>query len=90
MIRTMTPMACDLLWRGTKPGLGGALAWTTMARSATTPAVTTANYLAYTDIESYRAAKDANYAAQDAYFDGLRAMHQTPGYQVTGTPIRMD
>ena len=31
-----------------------------------------------------------DYARTDAYFAGLRALHQSPGYKPTGTPIRND
>ena len=31
-----------------------------------------------------------DYARTDAYFAGSRALHQSPGYKPTGTPIRND
>ena len=43
--------------------------------------------------ESYEFDAEAmaeDYARTDAYFAGLRALHQSPGYKPTGTPIRND
>ena len=43
--------------------------------------------------ESYEFDADAiaeDYARTDAYFAGLRALHQSPGYKPTGTRIRND
>ena len=43
--------------------------------------------------ESYQFDVDAiaeDYARTDAYFAGLRALRQSPGYKPTGTPIRND
>ena len=31
-----------------------------------------------------------DYARTDAYFAGLRALRQSPGFELTGTPIRTD
>ena len=40
------------------------------------------------DFDAEAMAED--YARADAYFAGLRALHQSPGYIPTGTPIRND
>ena len=40
------------------------------------------------DFDAEAMAED--YARTDAYFAGLRALRQSPGYKPTGTPIRND
>ena len=45
------------------------------------------SYLDYADLESYRKAKDAEYAFDEDCFSVLRTKHEQPGYQPTGTAI---
>ena len=40
--------------------------------------------------EAYVAAMAEDYASYKAYWDEIRAIKSTPGYQATGTPIRND
>ena len=42
------------------------------------------------DDDAYVAGRQAAYASYKAYWDEIRALKSSPGYQVTGTPIRMD
>ena len=41
------------------------------------------SYLDFEDLEAYRAAKQADYDADEAKFEALRAKHSEPGYQPT-------